>query len=71
MASMGINAGSLEDHSSQRLLPAPSTGESTAFAVTQALVSLLAQKGWNYKLLQAQLSAEKGLIFSHHFADLL
>uniref|UniRef100_A0A2C9KCS9 B30.2/SPRY domain-containing protein n=1 Tax=Biomphalaria glabrata TaxID=6526 RepID=A0A2C9KCS9_BIOGL len=59
MASMGINAGSLEDHSSQRLLPAPSTGESTAFAVTQALVSLLAQKGWNYKLLQAQLSAEK------------
>ncbi|KAH9513367.1 putative E3 ubiquitin-protein ligase herc1 [Bulinus truncatus] len=59
MASMGMHAGNLEDHSAQRHLPSPCSGESTAFAVTQALVSLLAQKGWNYKLLQAQLSAEK------------
>ncbi|CAL1541385.1 unnamed protein product [Lymnaea stagnalis] len=59
MASMGMNTGGLEEHTSHRLLPAGRSGESTAFAVTQALVSLLAQKGWNYKLLQAQLSADK------------
>ncbi|RUS81199.1 hypothetical protein EGW08_011064, partial [Elysia chlorotica] len=64
MASMGLSTSNLEEHSTLRPT-APSTtqrnnGDSTAFAVTQALVSLLAQRGWNYKLLQAQLSAEKG-----------
>lgn len=60
MASMGMSTSGIEEHTTHRLLPSPRGGESTAFAVTQALVSLLAQKGWSYKLLQAQLSADKG-----------
>ncbi|GFS09340.1 HECT and RLD domain-containing E3 ubiquitin protein ligase family member 1, partial [Elysia marginata] len=64
MASMGLSTSNLDEHSSHRQTPPSTTqrnntGDSTAFAVTQALVSLLAQRGWNYKLLQAQLSAEK------------
>ncbi|XP_059169765.1 probable E3 ubiquitin-protein ligase HERC1 isoform X3 [Physella acuta] len=59
MASMGMGTSGIEEHTTHRLLPSPRGGESTAFAVTQALVSLLAQKGWSYKLLQAQLSADK------------
>ncbi|GFO36542.1 HECT and rld domain-containing e3 ubiquitin protein ligase family member 1, partial [Plakobranchus ocellatus] len=64
MASMGLSTSSLDDHNTYNQAPSSATvrtnnSDSTAFAVTQALVSLLAQRGWNYKLLQAQLSAEK------------
>ncbi|XP_035829751.1 probable E3 ubiquitin-protein ligase HERC1 isoform X3 [Aplysia californica] len=60
MASMGMSAGAAEEHGSHRSPAAAGRGtDSAAFAVTQALVSLLAQKGFNYRLLQAQLSAEK------------
>ncbi|BFZ01051.1 hypothetical protein BsWGS_04090 [Bradybaena similaris] len=59
MASMGMSNTGSDQQSSLCVTQSTRGGESTAFAVTQALVSLLAQKGWNYKLLQAQLSAEK------------
>lgn len=58
-ASLGISSTVPEECGSHRHAGPKKNADSTAFAVTQALVSLLAQKGTNYKLLQAQLSAEK------------
>ena len=60
VAAMGMSSSCSEDTTRQTASNRSST-DSAAFAVTQALVSLLAQKGWNNRLLQAQLSAEKGL----------
>ncbi len=61
LAAMGLNTGSIEDIGSTRHSP-HKIPESPTFAVTQALVSLLAQKGWSQKLIQAQLSLDKGRI---------
>ncbi|XP_067667414.1 probable E3 ubiquitin-protein ligase HERC1 [Haliotis asinina] len=58
LAAMGLSTSSMEDTSSSRHSP-HKVPDSPTFAVTQALVSLLAQKGWSQKLIQAQLSLDK------------
>ncbi|XP_050402259.2 probable E3 ubiquitin-protein ligase HERC1 [Patella vulgata] len=54
LAAMGLNPSVPSSHRSSQIPTRTST-----FAVTQALVSLLAKKGWSQKLIQCQLAAEK------------
>jgi hypothetical protein len=59
-AAMGINTSSLEDLGPGRCLSTPLTPTTASFTVVQALVSLLTQGGWHTRLLQAQLTGDKG-----------
>ena len=67
-AAVGINASSLEDLGQGRT---SLNSSSASFTVVQALVSLLTQGGWHTRLLQAQLTGDKGTYYLVFFFTFL